>query len=114
LCEQALEKAELPKNIVIDCSHANSFKDPNLQPLVVADVTSQILSGNRSIVGFMFESNLCEGNQSIPKDLTQLRYGVSVTDKCMSWETTERLLLDLNDRVKDAIKHRPVVAPSFS
>ena len=114
LCEQALEKAELPKNIVIDCSHANSFKDPNLQPLVVADVTSQILGGNRSIVGFMFESNLFEGSQSIPKDLTQLRYGVSVPDKCMSWETTERLLLDLNDKVKEVIKQRPVVVPSFS
>ncbi len=112
LCEQALEKAQLPGSIVVDCSHANSFKDHALQPLVVADVTSQILNGNRSIVGLMLESNLHEGNQTIPKDLSQLRYGVSVTDKCMSWEMTEQVLLEANDKLKNVIKQRNKVSAS--
>lgn len=106
LCEQALVKENLPRNIVIDCSHANSFKDHLLQPLVVDDVVNQINYGTKSIVGLMLESNLYEGNQSIPKDLSQLRYGVSVTDKCMSWDMTERLLLNTNDKIREAIKRR--------
>jgi 3-deoxy-7-phosphoheptulonate synthase len=109
ICEQGLEKAGLPLNIVIDCSHANSLKDPALQPLAMADVMSQIMNGNRSIVGLMFESNLFEGNQPIPKDLSQLRYGVSVTDKCMGWEMTEQLLLGANTRLKKVIKERSVL-----
>ena len=106
LCEQALLKSDLPGNIVVDCSHANSFKDHALQPLVVEDVTSQILNGNRSIVGLMLESNLHEGNQSIPKDLRQLQYGVSVTDKCMSWEMSEKLLLEAAARLKETVRKR--------
>ena len=106
LCEQALVKENLPRNIVIDCSHANSFKDHLLQPLVVDDVVNQINYGTKSIVGLMLESNLYEGNQTIPKDLSQLRYGVSVTDKCMSWEMTERLLLNTNEKIREAIKRR--------
>jgi len=109
LCEQDLEKAKLPHNIVIDCSHANSLKDAALQPLVMDDVISQILNGNRSLVGLMFESNLFEGNQPIPKDLSLLRYGVSVTDKCMSWEMTEQLLLGADVRLRKAIKERTMV-----
>lgn len=109
LCEQALLKAELPVNIVVDCSHANSFKDHNLQPLVVADVTSQILNGNRSIVGLMLESNLYEGSQPLPKNLGELKYGVSVTDKCMNWDMTEKLLLEADDRLKAVVKKRSLV-----
>ncbi|MBU25031.1 MAG: 3-deoxy-7-phosphoheptulonate synthase [Gammaproteobacteria bacterium] len=89
LCERALEKAGLPTNIVVDCSHANSNKDHNVQPLVLDDVTHQIRDGNRSICGVMIESNINEGNQSIPEDLSQLKYGVSVTDACICWESTE-------------------------
>lgn len=92
LCEQALEKAGLPTNIVVDCSHANSNKDHNVQPLVLDDITHQIKDGNRSICGVMIESNINEGNQSIPEDLSQLKYGVSVTDACISWESTESSL----------------------
>ncbi|MDB5078501.1 MAG: phospho-2-dehydro-3-deoxyheptonate aldolase [Chloroflexi bacterium] len=110
LTEQALAKENLPRNIVIDCSHANSFKDHNLQPLVVDDVANQINYGTKSIVGLMLESNLYEGNQAIPKDLKELRYGVSVTDKCMSWERTERLLLETDAKIKGAIKNRYPVA----
>jgi len=63
---------------------------------------SQILAGNRSIVGFMLESHLHAGSQPIPADLAQLRYGVSVTDACIDWETTERLLVGMADRLRDA------------
>ena len=90
--EQALAKAELPVNIMIDCSHDNSGKDPDNQPAVLRDVVQQIKNGNRSIMGMMLESHLHAGHQSIPRDHTRLRYGVSVTDACMDWETTEQLL----------------------
>ena len=92
LAEQALAKANLPRNIVIDCSHANSMKDYGLQPLVFSDCLHQIIEGNRSIVGLMLESNLEAGSQSIPADRSQLRYGVSVTDGCIDWTSTEELL----------------------
>jgi 3-deoxy-7-phosphoheptulonate synthase len=91
LCEEALEKAGVPTNIMVDCSHANSNKQPELQPLVVENVANQILEGNRSIVGLMIESNLKAGNQSIPENLDDLEYGVSVTDGCIDWEVREKL-----------------------
>ncbi|HEX5391962.1 MAG TPA: 3-deoxy-7-phosphoheptulonate synthase, partial [Rhodocyclaceae bacterium] len=83
IAEEGLKKAKLPANIVIDCSHANSYKKPELQPLVMTDVIHQIKQGNQSIVGLMIESNIEAGNQSIPADpsqLSQLKYGCSVTD----------------------------------
>ena len=92
LAEKALAKANLPPNIVVDCSHANSWKNPELQPLVMKDVMHQIREGNQSIVGMMIESNLEAGNQPIPKDLSQLRYGCSVTDACVGWGTTEEMI----------------------
>jgi len=92
LAEAALLKAGLPANIVVDCSHSNSLKDPALQPLVFMDCMHQIKEGNRSIVGLMLESHLHAGNQSIPTDLRQLKYGVSVTDACIDWTTTAELL----------------------
>ena len=102
LCERELEKAGLPVNIVVDCSHGNSNKDPGVQPLVAENLANQVLEGNRSIVGLMLESNLRAGNQPIPRDRAQLQYGVSVTDPCIDWETTERLLLTLDNRLKTA------------
>ena len=92
LCEQALDDAGLPHRIVIDCSHANSGKKHEIQPLVARDCVEQVVNGNRSILGFMLESNLNEGNQVIPPELAQLRPGVSVTDACMGWETTEEVI----------------------
>jgi 3-deoxy-7-phosphoheptulonate synthase len=92
LAEQGLAKAKLAPNIVIDCSHANSMKDPALQPLVFNDCAHQILEGNRSIVGMMLESNIEAGSQPIPEDRRQLRYGISVTDPCIDWASTEELL----------------------
>ncbi|THF66329.1 3-deoxy-7-phosphoheptulonate synthase [Pseudothauera nasutitermitis] len=94
LAEQALAKAKLPVNIVVDCSHANSWKKPEFQPLVMKDVIHQVRDGNRSVVGLMIESFIEAGNQPIPADLTQLRYGCSVTDACVSWETTEEMIRD--------------------
>lgn len=92
LAEQALRKAGLAQNIVVDCSHANSWKKPEYQPLVMKDVVHQIREGNSSVVGLMIESNLVAGNQPIPADLTQLRYGCSVTDACVGWEMTEEMI----------------------
>jgi len=90
--EAALRKAGLPENIVVDCSHANSQKNPRLQPLVLQDCAYQILRGNGSIVGVMVESFLEEGNQPIPSDLATLRYGCSVTDACLGWDDTATML----------------------
>ncbi|MCX2973145.1 3-deoxy-7-phosphoheptulonate synthase [Halieaceae bacterium IMCC8485] len=106
LCEEALEKAELASNIMVDCSHANSSKKPELQPLVVENVANQLVEGNNSIVGLMIESNINAGNQSIPDNLGELHYGVSVTDGCIDWETTESCLRKLQDKVKAALKSR--------
>ncbi|ANB02200.1 3-deoxy-7-phosphoheptulonate synthase [Ectothiorhodospira sp. BSL-9] len=92
LAEQALEKAGIPKNIVVDCSHANSSKKPELQPLVMKDVMHQIREGNQSIVGLMVESFLEAGNQPMPEDRSQLRYGCSITDACVNWATTEEMI----------------------
>lgn len=106
LCEQALEKAGLSQNIMIDCSHANSKKDPGLQPLVAENVASQILEGNRSIIGLMIESNLEWGNQSIPEKLEDLKYGVSVTDACIDWKTTESSLREMSSKLSEVLPKR--------
>jgi 3-deoxy-7-phosphoheptulonate synthase len=106
LCEQALEKGGVSQNIMIDCSHANSSKDHNVQPLVLKDITRQVLEGNKSIIGAMLESNIFGGNQSIPKDLSELKYGVSVTDACMDWGTTEQALLEMADKLREVLPAR--------
>lgn len=106
LCEQALESAALPRNIMVDCSHANTDKQPQLQPLVADNVANQIIEGNQSIVGLMLESNLKAGNQKIPEDLSALEYGVSVTDACIDWTTTEALLLDMADKLRTVLPAR--------
>lgn len=106
LCEQELAKAGLPERIVIDCSHGNSNKDPALQPLVARDAIEQIANGNRSIIGLMLESNLEAGNQEIPADRSKLRYGVSVTDGCIDWATTERSLRELAMLLKPVVQAR--------
>lgn len=102
MAQQALIKAKLAPNIVVDCSHANSYKKPELQPLVMADVINQIANGNQSIVGVMIESNLVAGNQPIPEDLSKLTYGCSVTDGCVDWSTTEQMLRDAAVRLRSA------------
>jgi 3-deoxy-7-phosphoheptulonate synthase len=96
LAERQLSQANLPTNIVVDCSHGNSNKDPSIQPLVAENCVAQILDGNRSIVGLMLESHLKPGNQPIPKDLSTLEFGVSITDPCIGWDSTETLLRKLH------------------
>ena len=106
VCEQALEKAGIKANIMVDCSHANSNKDPALQPLVMENVANQILEGNQSIIGLMVESHLNWGSQSIPKDLGDLQYGVSVTDACIDWASTEKTLRSMHAKLKDVLPKR--------
>ena len=106
MAEQALAKAKLAGNIVVDCSHANSGKKPELQPLVLRDCLNQIACGNRSIVGLMLESFLAAGNQAIPADLAQLKYGCSVTDACIDWPTTERTLLEAQAALRPLLQAR--------
>ena len=106
LAEKELVKHKLPANIVVDCSHANSNKDPSLQPLVMLDCVHQITEGNQSIIGFMLESNINAGNQSIPADLSQLKYGVSVTDACIDWATTEKTLRQAHEKLKGVLPKR--------
>lgn len=106
LCEQALAKAKVKPNIMVDASHANSNKDPALQPLVMENVANQILEGNESIIGLMVESHLKWGAQSIPKDLADLEYGVSITDACIDWETTEKTLRSMHAKLKDVLPKR--------
>jgi len=100
LAERELTAANLPPTIVVDCSHGNSNKEPSLQPMVAENCVTQIVDGNRSIVGLMLESHLKAGNQPIPKDLTQLEYGVSITDPCIDWTTTETLLLKMHQSLQ--------------
>jgi 3-deoxy-7-phosphoheptulonate synthase len=106
LAENAIAKAKLARNLVVDCSHANSYKKPELQPLVLRDCINQIRSGNQSIVGFMIESNIEAGNQPIPADLSQLKYGCSVTDGCIAWDTTEQAILEAHNALKGVLKTR--------
>lgn len=98
LAEQALDKAGLPARIMVDCSHANSAKDHNRQPLVARDVASQLASGNRSIIGIMLESNIAAGAQKLA-DPANLEYGVSITDACIDIDTTASVLQELADAV---------------
>lgn len=106
LCENELATAGLPVNIMVDCSHGNSLKDHTLQPLVLDNCITQILEGNRSIIGVMLESNLHDGNQKLTRDLSQLKYGVSITDACIDWETTEQVLRETHTRLKPALHTR--------
>jgi len=106
LCEKELAAEGLPTNVVVDCSHGNSSKDPALQPLVAENCANQILEGNQSIVGLMLESHLNWGNQKIPADLSQLKYGVSVTDACIDWATTEKLMHELREKLRKILPQR--------
>ncbi len=90
--EAVLKKSGLPPVLMVDCSHANSAKQFARQEDVWRSVIEQRLGGTRALIGVMVESNLHEGNQPFPKPATELQYGVSITDACVSWETTERML----------------------
>ena len=89
-----LTKSKLSPRLVVDCSHANSNKDFAKQNIAWNDCVRQRVAGNQNIIGLMLESNINPGNQPLPADLQQLSYGVSITDGCIGWEETERLLMD--------------------
>jgi 3-deoxy-7-phosphoheptulonate synthase len=97
-----LEKGGVSSAIMVDCSHANCYKDHNRQEEVLNSVLDQIVAGNPNIRAVMIESNLGDGSQSTNEDPSQLLYGVSITDKCIGWETTERLLRTAARRLAEA------------
>ncbi|ASY78214.1 3-deoxy-7-phosphoheptulonate synthase [Pectobacterium polaris] len=105
-CEKQMQEAGLRPALMIDCSHGNSNKDYRRQPLVVESAIEQIKAGNRSIIGLMLESHLNEGSQSSEQPRSDMRYGVSVTDACISWESTETLLRSVHQDLSAArVKH---------
>ncbi|REL34728.1 3-deoxy-7-phosphoheptulonate synthase [Thalassotalea euphylliae] len=106
LCEQDLVNQKLEPAIVVDCSHGNSNKDYSRQPLVADNVVNQICEGNKSIIGIMLESHINAGNQSanLPKD--ELKYGVSVTDACIDFATTEALFAQADAKLAGVLKAR--------
>lgn len=91
--KEIIAKDNLEPAIMIDCSHANSNKDHELQASVFHDVVDQSIT-NKQIIGTMLESNINSGKQAFPQDKENLQYGVSITDACIDWETTEKLLKD--------------------
>lgn len=105
-CEKEMLQAGLKPSLMIDCSHGNSNKNYRKQPDVAQSVISQIKSGNRSIMGLMIESNINEGNQSSEQPRNSMLYGVSVTDACINWKTTEALLIDIYKSLNGILKNR--------
>ena len=97
--EEQLAAAGLKPRIMVDCSHANCGKRPHLQAHVLRDVVQQRVEGNRSLIGVMLESNLKEGCQKLTSDPSKLEYGKSITDPCLDWETTERLLREAHAKL---------------
>jgi 3-deoxy-7-phosphoheptulonate synthase len=94
--ETVLAQAGLPKSILVDCSHDNSAKQPERQPEVMRELLRQIAAGNTSIMGAMVESNLAAGHQRFPQPLEQLTYGMSITDGCIDWPTTEAMVREIH------------------
>lgn len=105
-CEEELAKVGLDSALMVDCSHANSRKDYRRQPLVAEDVIHQIREGNQSIIGLMIESHLNEGNQSADLSLDQMAYGVSITDACINWASTEALLRHAHQELIPFLENR--------
>ncbi|HGJ5905320.1 MAG TPA: 3-deoxy-7-phosphoheptulonate synthase [Arsenophonus nasoniae] len=105
-CEIQMRNANLLPSLMIDCSHGNSRKDFRRQPLVVESIIEQITHGNRSITGMMLESHINEGSQSSEQLRSKMKYGVSVTDACISWETTDAILRKLHTKIHSVLKER--------
>ena len=104
--ENELAKGKTNGKIMVDASHANSGKDPYLQPMVIQNIAGQIQKGNKSIMGLMIESHLKGGRQNIPADLSQLEYGKSVTDGCLDWDSTVDVLRQFAKDVKEYLPNR--------
>jgi 3-deoxy-7-phosphoheptulonate synthase len=97
----------LSEAILVDCSHSNSRKRYQEQAVVWQDVINQRVCGNDAIIGLMLESNLEEGRQDYAGDLKTLKYGVSITDACISWETTQSLILSAHEALQPALGFCP-------
>lgn len=95
-----LHERGLPKSIIVDCSHANSNKKYEEQNIVWQDVINQRINGNDDIIGLMLESHLREGQQPFNTKLNALEFGVSITDACISWETTEKIILAAHEQME--------------
>jgi 3-deoxy-7-phosphoheptulonate synthase len=93
-CQQLLAKAGLEPRVVVDCSHAQTAKDYTKQIAVLSALVEQVRGGSRAIMGVMLESNIAAGNQPFTADRSRLKYGISVTDPCIDWPTTERCLVE--------------------
>lgn len=98
-----LKKVNLPLRLVIDCSHDNSHRRHEQQCQVFQSVIGQIIEGNQCIKGLLLESHIHAGNQEIPKDLSLLKYAVSLTDPCLDWDTTENLVRWAHQKIKNEI-----------
>ncbi len=95
-----MKKAGMYSSLIIDCSHANSGKKYTRQRRVFRSVIDQIMYGQEDVAGIMLESNLFEGNQKIPEDRSQLKYGVSITDACIGWTETEELIKSATEELR--------------
>ncbi len=100
---KAIEKAGINCGIMVDCNHANSGKDPYKQTQVLESIVEQKLAGNDSLIGFMVESHIKGGNQKIPQDLSELEYGVSITDACLDWEATEKMIKEAASKISKTL-----------
>lgn len=105
-CEAEMKKAGLEPSLMVDCSHGNSNKDYRRQPLVVDSIIEQIINGNKSITGIMLESHINEGNQTSEQARDTMKYGVSVTDACINWQTTETVLRKLHQALLPVLEQR--------
>lgn len=105
-CEAEMKKAGLEPSLMVDCSHGNSNKDYRRQPLVVDSIIEQIINGNGSITGIMLESHINEGNQTSEQARDSMKYGVSVTDACINWQTTETVLRKLHQALLPVLEQR--------
>lgn len=104
--ENELAKGSVNGKIMVDSSHANSGKDPYLQPMVIQNIAEQIQAGNQSIMGMMIESHLKGGRQNLTADLSELEYGKSITDGCLDWDSTVAALRNLRNMTKDELAKR--------
>jgi len=107
--EQKLKAASLSTNLMIDCSHGNSLKKHGNQVPVLENVIDQIVAGNESIIGFMLESHLHQGNQKVGDDISSLAYGVSITDACIDWDATRDCLELAASRLKHNDTHTEAI-----
>jgi 3-deoxy-7-phosphoheptulonate synthase len=111
--KRALKMKGQKEVMMIDCSHGNSSKNHKNQPKVASSIANQIRAGETGIIGVMIESNLSEGRQDVPKEgKSGLKHGVSITDACIDWDTTEKVLTELAEAVKERRQNNAATPPA--